>query len=495
MTISFSTELNGVIDTPFLCIPMTIDQEYNWLELELSFSKKGWFSILIWGPNGTLRNQCLYINEPKTIKISANADESTYGSVSGVIPAGKWKLEILCATHHSKPEYQISYRVGSEISSTLPHSTENWSTSPIPNGFELNLFDVKKKRQMTKKWLKGDFHTHTNESDGKMTAEKGMEQAKKMGLDFFVATDHNILPTKWLEDDLIVIPGIEITSSKGHFNAIGLTQWVDWRPNALDGGMETAEGMSRILREVKEAGAIASINHPMLKPWEWQYKSTLLTDFDIIEIWNDPTYKDNPEATEKAIKLWDTLWNDGHHMFAIGGSDSHLLPTESYEKNGPPSVIGDPATYVLADEYSAQGILKGVRQGKVYISRGPILDVIMNTNGKEITFGSNLTDVIAEEIYVSIVLDYCEVPKGSILKWIKDGEEIDRSEFENSSGQIHANFTFPKDETTWLRFEIRGENGELLSIANPIFRGNKTPKLKTWGDLLEAAGYGDFLKS
>ena len=147
-----------------------------------------------------------------------------------------------------------------------------------------------------------------------------MDQAKKMGLDYFAVTDHNILPTKWIRDDVLTIPGIEITSSKGHFNALGLKKWIDWRPTCMDGGMETEEGMNRILAEAKFAGALVSINHPMLKPWEWQFKTTPLSLVDVIEIWNDPTYKDNPAATEEALQLWDILWNDGHRIYGIGGS-------------------------------------------------------------------------------------------------------------------------------------------------------------------------------
>ena len=51
-----------------------------------------------------------------------------------------------------------------------------------------------------KKWYKGDFHTHSIYSDGKMTREENMVSAANQKLDFFVATDHNVLPTSWFDE-------------------------------------------------------------------------------------------------------------------------------------------------------------------------------------------------------------------------------------------------------------------------------------------------------
>src|SRR5699024_12658778 len=87
----------------------------------------------------------------------------------------------------------------------------------------LEGFDSHQVFQQEKKWYKGDFHTHTIYSDEEMTREENIEIANKQSLDFFVATDHNIIPTSWYDSsNILVIPGTEVTSTLGHFNIINL---------------------------------------------------------------------------------------------------------------------------------------------------------------------------------------------------------------------------------------------------------------------------------
>lgn len=482
---TYKQDLTGLVNKPFHSIPFEVDNDYNWMDITISFSIKGWYSIFIWDPKKVLRSQVLYIEKPRNIRISKYTSQTSFSSVQGEITQGEWIIEIEGPSYQHEPSYLFNIECG-HTTMANNEATDNWTSTQVDSGFELNLYDptiiYKKKRD----WYKGDFHTHTNLSDGKLTPEQGMEQAKKMQLDYFVATDHNIIPTKWVKDDVLVIPGIEITSSKGHFNALGLTKWVNWRPSSADGGMETEDGMNRVIQDVKQAGAIVSINHPMLEPWEWQFKQTLLSEIDTIEIWNDPTYKDNLKATEEALALWNILWNDGYRIFGIGGSDSHLLPTESYEENGPPSVIGDPATFVHTDELSAKAILTAVKSGRTYVSRGPVLDINIEANRKQIEVGSNLTQESLSEcgLTINYQLSYKHVPEGSTLFWVQDGEVIHEDNLD-SAGQNNRSFIWKQDQITWLRFEIRSKDGELLAFCNPIYQGEKSKSILTWGQLLE----------
>lgn len=478
-----------MLQAPSLSLPIEIEKNFDWLSFSISFSTKGWYSILIWDPNRCLRAQSLTMIEPKTISISSNPIETSFAAVSGRIIEGFWTIEILSPTYSENHKFTIQSTFGSGNRNGDVVEGETWSTDGISNGFELNKYNLEKVYNKETRWFKGDFHTHTTESDGKMTPLNGMTQAKKMNLDYFVATDHNILPTKWLaNDEVMVIPGVEITSSKGHFNALGLTKWIDWRPTCQDGGMETEHGMNRIIREVKAAGAIVSINHPMLKPWEWQYRKTPLAEIDVIEIWNDPTYKDNPLATEQALQLWDILWNDGYRIYGIGGSDSHLLPTESYEEGGPPSVIGDPATYVYCEQLSTNHLLDGVMKGRAYVSRGPEYIINISIDGNSYLPGSNLSECFEsnEEIRVWYEVLPINAPANAKFSWIKDGNKIEEQEIYQGKA-IQKEFLLKKDEVTWLRFEARSKDGELLSFVNPIFIGSKKQSLITWGDLLEVA--------
>ncbi|OAT81622.1 hypothetical protein A6P54_12680 [Bacillus sp. MKU004] len=489
MFTQYENKKNGLVTKPFFSTTFSVDIESNWLTYKISFSKKGWYSIFLWDPKNQLRSQSLYINQEKEITISANPDKTSFSSISGKLPAGEWTLEILTPTYKASPTFYFDYDFGIELEEVKTRTSKNWA-EPNPGGFTLSYFDFNKIYNSEAKWYKGDFHTHTNESDGKLTPMEGLHQAKRMGLDFFTATDHNILPSKWIDDpDMMIVPGVEITSSKGHFNALGLSKWIDWRPICKDGGMETEEGMNRVINEARNSGAIISINHPMLKPWEWQFTETKLSLIDVIEIWNDPTYKDNPLATEEALAFWNTLWNDGHRIYGIGGSDSHLLPTESYEKGGPPSLIGDPATYIKLNELSPSSLLEGILQGEVYVSRGPVLDFHLEMEGKYI----NISNVDLREYHTGIEpteftysVTYRNVKPESFIHWILNGVEISKEPV-YQDGTLKKTFSWSKDAYNWLRFEIREADGTLSAFNNPIFQGEKRPSLQTWGECMKDA--------
>jgi hypothetical protein len=491
MTTTYQNKKNGLVSKPFFSTTFRVDTESTWLKYSVDFTKKGWYSIFIWDSNNQLRSQLLYINKPKEVIISASPEETSLASVRGSIPGGQWTLEILTATYKSESEFTFEYSYGERSITPEGTNTNNWATL-AEAGFTLENYDFHKLYNPAANWYKGDFHTHTNQSDGKMTPSEGLAQAKKMNLDYLVATDHNIVPTKWESDSTImIIPGIEITSSKGHFNALGLSKWVDWRPTCPDGGMETEEGINRVIKDARDAGAVISINHPMLKPWEWQFTETKLSQIDVIEIWNDPTYKDNPLATERALNLWDSLWNDGYRIYGIGGSDSHLLPNESYEKGGSPSLIGDPATFVKLKELSPASLLEGIRDGKAYVTRGPLLDFYLEIDDHYCEFNnidlSNYSST-KESILFSFIITYKNVPLGATLNWIVNGLVMETKPL-YEGGTITKDFSWDRAEVNWGRFEIRDSTGNLLAFNNPFYQGSKAPSLKTWGELIDSTNF------
>ncbi|WP_186579902.1 CehA/McbA family metallohydrolase [Aquibacillus kalidii] len=457
------------------------------LQLNLSFSKRAWAFILLWDPNRHLRWQYLYTDENtnKHVVIADDPVVSSFSTVDGPIPSGEWEIEIFCPSYQASPLFTYSVEMNSSLETLTAEQLDiiNWSKGSGEVGFTLPEFDKGKVVKTGSAWYKGDFHTHTNQSDGKMTPSKNIEQAKKMGLDFFVATDHNIIPTKWIDDpNMLVIPGVEITSSKGHFNALGVMNWLDWRPSLADGGMESETGINRLLHDVKKSGGLRSINHPMLKPWHWTFTDTLLSEVDTIEIWNDPTFADNIKATEQALILWDTLLNDGHRIFGIGGSDSHLLPEESYMEGGPPSVIGDPCTYVYATHLSAESILRAVSEGKVYVSRSQEIDILIKVNNEIVSLGSEVTAGNVE-----FCLKFWENQDDLVVEWIVDGEIDKRSPVVGAEPLVES-IDLSDRPFSWTRFQVRRVDGELIAFSNPIFKGRKTPSIPTWGNLLQKAG-------
>lgn len=59
---------------------------------------------------------------------------------------------------------------------------------------------------------------------GKDTIGHVSERAEESGLDFYVPTEHNLMHTGWCKTSLCVLPGIEVTTDKGHMNLFGITE-------------------------------------------------------------------------------------------------------------------------------------------------------------------------------------------------------------------------------------------------------------------------------
>lgn len=77
-------------------------------------------------------------------------------------------------------------------------------------------------------WYRENFHTHTNASDGRYPAGTLTEITKAKGLDFIAITDHNTftgLAELSRSPDFFIVPGLEVTFDKEHFNILGLDGW------------------------------------------------------------------------------------------------------------------------------------------------------------------------------------------------------------------------------------------------------------------------------
>lgn len=226
-------------------------------------------------------------------------------------------------------------------------------------------------------WYRGDFHVHTNASDGDYPPSLVVALARAEGLDFVAITDHNTIePFSELSKspDFLVVPGIEITLDGGHLNIFGMEGWRDWMEDIYVGQIRVPL-MGRypttieLMRRTSMEGLLNSINHPTLQPWEWRDGATDLRYVHCLEVWNDPYWPDNVHANPQAVALWTAWLNAGYRITAIGGSDYHHPPRP--EEGKPGERLGLPSTYVYAEELSAAAILEGLRQRRAYVSMGP----------------------------------------------------------------------------------------------------------------------------
>ncbi|MCP4177288.1 MAG: CehA/McbA family metallohydrolase [bacterium] len=223
-------------------------------------------------------------------------------------------------------------------------------------------------KEKTFRWLKGDTHLHSVHSDGQYTVPEIINLYKEYDFDYLITTDHNTytqnmsLPSY---RNIIVIPGMELTTYRGHANFIGIKKPIeDFRCNCTD------DVSSRFI-EAKKNGCYTGINHPFADDndgcmWNWGFD----LPFDWIEIWN----RNWSYMNQNALDWWHNKLCEGKKIPIIGGSDNHK--SKDYNNKS------KPVTHVYVDSLNRNNILEGFKNGNVFISSidGPLIDMKTENN-------------------------------------------------------------------------------------------------------------------
>ena len=460
--------------------------------------------ILVKDPEGVIRLQKLLGHGEQKLGIGLTTKETSIGGVPGTIQPGTWQIGIgifteyvaqvlgenveeLCITiteiHENDKENTVKKaEIQGEISDPILGSC--W----VKKGLYISpeLYDWQKVYQEESRWYKGDFHTHTRLSDGKEPITNAMKKAKDMKMDFYVPTEHNLIHTGWCDTSLCILPGVEITTDFGHMNLFGITEFPERILDivAENGKKSKVSGyVDEIISEAKEKGWLTSINHPFLTIWSWRYRETLLDGIDCLEIINDPTYPDAPQANDKAVRFLDELWNDGHKIIGVGGSDSHNLIEERYEGATLPSIAGDPGTYVFCNQLTPSHLMENVKKGHVCVTRFIQVEPHIMAGEKEYLPGEELVEV-SEITYRALIRDAEEKP---VVYLIKNGIKTKLSVEQKPDGtyEIQECIALEHGKWQWIRLEIRTQAGELLGYVNPVYQGKKEPEYTTFGEIAD----------
>ncbi len=330
------------------------------------------------------------------------------------------------------------------------------------------------------RWWRGDLHMHTGHSDGSCLSRKGVkvpcpvfktvEAAAARGLDFIAITDHNA--TSHFEamrelapyfDDLLLIPGREITTFHGHANLFGPTAFVDFQL-----GGDRAPSIDAILDQAKAAGGLVSINHPGLPSGEgcmgcgWTARDTDFSRIAAIEVVNGGL----AEGPLSGLGFWEARLNAGHRVTAVGGSDNHdaTLPPERAP------AIGVPTTVVRATDLSQAAILAAIGRGHVFLdlagTRDRLLEVRAAAGGAEARMGDALVAPVGAKVRVEVQVR--GVDGGSLSISGNTGAAPGDLKFLDRDAK--TTFEFVADgRSSWLRVDIRGADGRLVLLGNPIY--------------------------
>ncbi|HEU4571361.1 MAG TPA: CehA/McbA family metallohydrolase, partial [Candidatus Limnocylindrales bacterium] len=212
-------------------------------------------------------------------------------------------------------------------------------------------------------WLRGDLHCHTRYSDGDSWPAEMLHAGAEAGLDFLGVTDHNQVGHHAEYGPgggafPVVVPGVEVTTYGGHWNAWGTDRWWEFRT-------PEAAAVERAMAEAAASGAFVSVNHPKPfgPPWEYPGAAAM----HAVEVWNGPWAGLNAASLE----WWESLLARGLRVVAVGGSDTHLLRSIDPDlRHG--RGLGTPTTWVEAGEgASAAAIVAAMRAGRTFVAASP----------------------------------------------------------------------------------------------------------------------------
>ncbi|GAC1695693.1 MAG: hypothetical protein NVS9B6_01720 [Candidatus Limnocylindrales bacterium] len=294
-------------------------------------------------------------------------------------------------------------------------------------------------------WWRGDLHCHTRYSDGDSWPSEMLHAATETGLEFLGVTDHNNVAHHAAygpggNGAPIVVPGVEVTTYGGHWNAWGTDGWWDFR---------TPEGgaVERAMAEAVEAGAFVSVNHP--KPFgpAWEYPE--VRSFHAVEVWNGLW----PRLNSQALAFWEARLRAGMRLVAVGGSDTHNLRSADPDPRHSTG-LGAPTTWVQAGPHpDAAAILAALRAGRTFVSASPSgPQLYLEPGGDGVTAairgGAGLALVVLTE---GGAVGAAAVPAG-----IAPGEEW--------------SFTVrvPRG-TAYLRAQLVAANGDLAALTSPLW--------------------------
>ncbi|HET7027924.1 MAG TPA: CehA/McbA family metallohydrolase, partial [Candidatus Limnocylindrales bacterium] len=233
----------------------------------------------------------------------------------------------------------------------------------------------------------------------------------------------------------VVVPGVEVTTYGGHWNAWGTDRWWEFRD-------PSAPAVERAMAEAAASGAFVSVNHP--KPFgpPWEYGP--LAPMHAVEVWNGPWVGLNPVSLE----WWESLLLAGRRLVAVGGSDTHYLrATDPDPRHG--RGLGTPTTWVEAGpELSAATVVAAMRAGRTFVSAspaGPQLYLDREDGGVRVaTVGA----------------------AGAALMVVADGRVVSAAGVDGDDWSTRV--ALPGD-TGYVRAQLVRPTGELLALTSPLW--------------------------
>lgn len=225
----------------------------------------------------------------------------------------------------------------------------------------------------SKPFFKGNLHTHTSNSDGRLAPEEVEALYRENGYDFLALTDHwKVTCEEHMNGGMLVLPGIEfdynLAGEVVHIVGIGVDSGITGR---VRHGQSPLSGIGAI----RVCGGEAILAHPA---WSLNTPVTIsaLTGVCAAEIYN--TVSGTPWNGDRAdsTNILDIAAAHGTPLNTVASDDAHFYNGDECRA----AIMGQP------DALTREGILAMLRSGRWYSTTGPrITSLELNDDSVTVT--------------------------------------------------------------------------------------------------------------
>lgn len=381
---------------------------------------------------------------------------ATPGYAAGSLDAGIW--HVILGLYKIAPQ-GCDYTVEITLSDHAEMPSEQGDGAMSPANAPLSL-DAPASPAPTRAngWYRGELHCHSQHSDGDATVDDIIRAALALNLDFLAITDHNDLThharmaafADVQRPPITLIPGCEMTTYHGHWNAWGMDDWAEFR-------IATADQMQRAMHEARRRGALVSCNHPRTYGPPWDYAD--VTTFDCLEVWNGPWLLNNWEA----LDTWERLLRQGRRITAVGGSDMHSL----VGRDGAIAQLAHPITWIHTPHApTPRALLTALQAGHCVLSEAPDGPRVFLQAG-----GAQAGDAVVPRNDMPIVV---RVAGGAGLQWMLRGETGERfcAAVEHDDQTFTLQLDCSAERFLWAQLrspQALGDQHVIRAMTNPVY--------------------------
>lgn len=287
-------------------------------------------------------------------------------------------------------------------------------------------------------WYKGNLHTHTINSDGKLSLEQIIGSYKEKGYNFLGITDHRkVTPIDdYSTSNFLLIEGTEIDCGHSeigeslHALALGLKKMIK---------LPEKVSMQEAIDLAQSRQGTVLLAHPY---WSGLTLNDILplTGIIGIEVFNTNCHR-NIGKGFSAVH-WDDLLVHGKNLYGFAVDDTHS-----------PEDIGRSWIMVKAEILSVESILRSIKEGQFYSSCGPLIRGIVFQN-------NTITVTCSKAATINFICDSC---RGASFSH-QDGGFLTRASYDLLG------------EERYLRIEIIDAQGN-TAWSQPLFCQNLRNKV------------------